>query len=501
MWKMEQVEQKQEQIKLPDYLSVITDSKQEVDEFLKALPKHSQIYLIGEHEYYHPKVLIIKPSENNVREIGGLVYQHMFQNRLVHVSCNESCIEIKNVVENLIALDKSFAFGNGGLASIENFWRNLKHIVNCPNSGSLKGILKGKPVVIVNSGPSLNKNIEVLKEYQDKVIIIAAGSSVGALHKFGIIADFVVCIDPFQLLEDCVLPYVNEKTTLICSTNTYYGLIDKFPGKKVFYYNASSISIASDLVKYLDIKHGVYTSATCTTPAFSLALYMEASEIIFVGLDLCIYGTQVYADGVLPDEMKDVHEVESIDGKKMFTYATYREVWNYLNTIVPKIKDRAIYNCSEGGLGIKGAIHQSLREVAEQLFKEKVILSELSNSNISKSKVLEELNILKENLGDLIKYIGFYKKYINELIESGIKFEFIETEVNEFFTNLIMKKGIQYLEIYLNWIWYLLPISNTEVDKTNAINLTEDILIELLRLVEVNMDEIGKEIGDGIYGK
>jgi hypothetical protein len=495
--KMEQNEEKKEQVKLPDFLAVITDQLDEVAEFVKVLPKHSQIYLIGDFEYYNPKVMVINNKNSNVREIGGIVYQHMFANRLVHVSCNESCAEIKNTIENLIALDKSFAFGNGGLASIENFWRNLKHIVNCPNSGSLKGILKGLPVVIVNSGPSLNKNIDVLKQYQGKVAIIAAGSAIGALYKHGIIPDFCVVIDPFQLLEDCILPYSTDKTTLICSTNTYYGLVDKFPGQKVFYYNASSISIASDLVKYLDIKSGVYTSATCSTPSFSLALYMEASEIIFIGLDMCIYGNQVYADGVLPDEMKDLYEVESIDGKKMFTYTTYREVWNYFNIIVPKIKDRTIINATQGGLGIKNALVMDLKNVAEQYFKEEVMLPELSGSNIDKSKILEELNILKDNLGDLIKYIGFYKKYINELIESGLKFEFIETEVNEFFTNLIMKKGIQYLEIYLNWIWYLLPISNTEVDKTNAISLTEDILVELLRLVEENI----VEIGDGVCGK
>jgi hypothetical protein len=401
-------------------------------------------------------------------------------------------MEIKNEIANLMALDKSFAFGNGGLASIENFWRNLKHIVNCPNSGSLKGLLKGFPVVIVNSGPSLNKNIDVLKEYQDKVVIIAAGSAVGALWKHGIIADIVVCIDPFQLLEDCVLPYVTEKTILLASTNTYYGLVDKFPGQKVFYYNASSISIASNLVKYLDIKHGTYTSATCTTPAFNLALYMEASEIIFIGLDMCIYGDQVYADGVLPDTLKDVYEVESIDGKKMYTYTTYREVWNYFNTIVPRIKDRKIYNCTEGGLGIRSAIHSPLEEILGQYSKEEIMLSELNGSNIDKSKILDELNVIKDNVAELVKYIGLYKKYVDSLIESGIKFEFIETEVNEFFTNLLTKKGMNYCEIYVGWIWYLLIISNTEIDKTNALNLTEEILVELLRLVDENIVEIGK---------
>jgi hypothetical protein len=486
------VEQKVEQIKLPEYSAVITNVKEEVDEFIKGgLPKHSQIYLIGDFEYYHPKVLIIKSADNNVREISGIVYQDMFKNRLVNISCNENCAEIKDEISNLVAMDKSFAFGQGGLASIENFWRNLKHIVNCPNSGSLKGILKGKPVVIVNSGPSLDKNIDILKEYQDKVVIIAAGSAIGALHKHGIVPHIVVAIDPFQLLEDCILPYSTDKTILLCSTNTYYGLIDKFPGQKVFYYNSSSISIASDLVKYLDIKAGVYTSATCSTPAFSLALYMEASEIIFIGLDMCIYGNQVYADGVLPDEIKDLYEVESIDGKKMYTYATYREVWNYFNTIVPKIKDRLIINATEGGLGISGAQVMDLKDVAGKYFKEEVVLPKLSESNIDKSKIFNELKIVKENVTELVKYIGLYNKYVDSLIESEIKFEFIESEVNEFFTRLLEKKGVSYVNIYIFWIWYLLPISSTQIDKTNALSLTEDILIELLRLVDENIKEIG----------
>jgi hypothetical protein len=169
-------------------------------------------------------------------------------------------------------------------------------------------------------------------------------------------------------------------------------------------------------------------------------------------------------------------------------------VWNYFNTIVPRIKDRLIINATEGGLGIKDATVLTLQEAVDKYFKEEIVLPELSDSNIDKSKILEELKIVKDNLQDLVKYIGFYKKYINELIENGIKFEFIETEVNEFFTGLLIKKGMSYIDIYIGWIWYLLPISATLEDKTNALSLTEDILVELLRLVEENIVEIGDEV-------
>jgi hypothetical protein len=488
MWRMS--------LNLPDYLAVITDSKDEVTEFLKGgLPKHSQIYLIGEHEYYHPKVLIVKCD--TLREIAGICYKHMFENRLVNISCNEACAEIKNTIANLIALDKSFAFGNGGLASIGNFWKNLKHIVNSPNSGSLKGILKDKPCVIVSSGPSLDKNIDILKEYQGKVVIIACGSAIGALKKHNIIPDYCVIIDPFQLLEDCILPHSTDKTTLLCCANSYYGLIDKFPGNRIFYYNHSAVSIASDLIKHLDVTQAIYSSSTVTTPAFSLALLMECNPIVHIGLDLCIYGDKVYADGVLPDGIKDLHEVESIDGKKMYTYATYREVWNYFNTLVPKIKDRKIYNCTGDGLGIKGALVDTLENVANEYFKEDIVIPEVTGNKIDKNKLLVELDKIKEDIQDLIKYIGLYRKYIDSLIESGIKFDFIEKEVNEFFTNLLMKNGMSYIEIFIGWVWYLLPISSTLEDKTNALNLTEERLIELLQLIEVNI----KDIGDGVCGE
>jgi hypothetical protein len=504
MWKMNQetkqevkqeINQTQEintsQVKLPDYLAIITNDINEVPEFLKVLPKHSQIYLIGNFEYYHPKVIIIKSDDNNTREISGLIYKHMFENRLVNISCHESCTEIKNEIANLMALDKSFAFGNGGLASIENFWRNLKHIVNCPNSGSLKGLLKGLPVVIVNSGPSLNKNIDVLKEYQDKVVIIAAGSAVGALKKHNIKFHGVVTIDPFQLLEDCVLPYVTEDMFLLTSTNTYYGLVDKFPGQKIFYYNASSVAIADKLIKHLDVSSAVFTSATCTTPAFSLSLFMDADPVIMIGLDMCIYDDVVYADGVLPDTLKDTFEIESVDGKKLKTYATYREVWNYFNTIVPKIKDREIINSTEGGAGIKNAKVMTLREAMEKYCHDDIAIPEIKNNNINKENLVEEMKVLNFDLEKFIKYIGYYKKYINELIENDMDFSFIEMEVNQYFENIKALPGYSYLSIYLDWIFFLLVISNTIEDKTNALSLTEDTLIELLKLVNENIEEIG----------
>ena len=397
---------------LPEYVAIVVDKKEEIDEYLKGtLPKHSQIFLVGDHEYGHPKVIVVKAD--TTREIGGIVYKFMFDNRLVHIVCGEELKEVKDVIMGLIALDKSFAFGNGGLASIENFWRNLKHIVDCPNSGSLKGLLKGKPCVLVSSGPSLDKNINVLKEYQDKVVIIACGSAIGALHKQGIVADYVVTVDPFQLLEDCIMPHVTEKTTLLTSVNTYHGLVDKFPGNKVFYYNSGSIAVAGDLIKYLDVSCGVYSSSTVTTPAFSLALFMDAAAIILIGQDMCIYDDKVYADGVLPDTIKDLHEVESIDGRKMMTYTTYKEVWNYFNILVPKIQGRDIVNATENGLGVKGAKVMTLREAAEQYFIEDKPILEISNSNVKKAELFEELKVIKFNLENLVKYIGFYKKYIN----------------------------------------------------------------------------------------
>jgi hypothetical protein len=51
---------------------------------------------------------------------------------------------------------------------------------------------KNRVGVVVGAGPSLDRNIHLLKEHRDKLVIAAVNSSLPALDKIGVVPDFVV---------------------------------------------------------------------------------------------------------------------------------------------------------------------------------------------------------------------------------------------------------------------------------------------------------------------
>jgi hypothetical protein len=62
-------------------------------------------------------------------------------------------------------------------ASLSEIWfrcymSNIPHILKSSPIDNLYNSFKNKPAIIVSAGPSLNKNINLLKDYQDKAIII-----------------------------------------------------------------------------------------------------------------------------------------------------------------------------------------------------------------------------------------------------------------------------------------------------------------------------------------
>lgn len=60
---------------------------------------------------------------------------------------------------------------------LSNFLWNLPIMKNYPGILGFEGVFKGNPVVMVGSGPSLDKNMHLLKQYQKKMIIIAGDAA------------------------------------------------------------------------------------------------------------------------------------------------------------------------------------------------------------------------------------------------------------------------------------------------------------------------------------
>jgi hypothetical protein len=74
----------------------------------------------------------------------------------------------------------------------KNFILNIPSIFKSYGHMGLCNLLNGKPAIIVSAGPSLNKNIHLLKEVQGKVFIISAYSAIKTLEANDIKPDLFI---------------------------------------------------------------------------------------------------------------------------------------------------------------------------------------------------------------------------------------------------------------------------------------------------------------------
>src|SRR5690606_38316549 len=77
-----------------------------------------------------------------------------------------------------------------------NSIRNLVKISQSISIESLKNKFRGCSVLVVGAGHSLEIDIENIRQYKDRLLIIAAGSSIQSLLHYGIEPHMVVSMDP-----------------------------------------------------------------------------------------------------------------------------------------------------------------------------------------------------------------------------------------------------------------------------------------------------------------
>ena len=88
------------------------------------------------------------------------------------------------------------------------------------------------PIFIVSNGPSLDKDIEVIKKYQKDVIVVACNSATTSLLQHNIVPDFHVALERTKATEDFLLAFVPEQTrqeiNLLVLNVMYPGVLDLF---------------------------------------------------------------------------------------------------------------------------------------------------------------------------------------------------------------------------------------------------------------------------------
>jgi len=186
---------------------------------------------------------------------------------------------------------------------LQNTLRNAEAIGHEGDAAALKDLFTAVPALVVGAGPSLDRNLADIVRYRDRVVIIAADTSLRPLLAAGVEPDLVVATDPTETnarhlndLSACA------RTHLVAEGSVDPESLPHFEGRTFFFRIADHHPWPWLRQAGHDRAHLRAWGSVLTT-AFDLALTMGCEPIVFAGADLAFTDGRPYARGTTYEEV------------------------------------------------------------------------------------------------------------------------------------------------------------------------------------------------------
>ncbi len=272
--------------------------------------------------------------------------------------------EIKQKIEKFFLQDSGFR--NVRILLMSNFRENILRCEGCVDE--LAPQFRGKNAVIVAAGPSLDRNVEELRNKPENTLIVAVGAVFRKLVGLGIRPDYVVFSDPMPGIYAQIEGMEDSNVPILCLSTTYRGIAASYAGKR--YLVCQNGYPAAEAYAGERQYHLYETGGSVSTTTLDICLYLGCREIAFVGLDLAFTGSRAHADDageVYVDENRLVTSVPAIGGGMVPSnkvFAGFRE-WIERRAAREDAKDR-IVDATEGGAVKKGLRQENLSDVFDR---------------------------------------------------------------------------------------------------------------------------------------
>lgn len=227
---------------------------------------------------------------------------------------------------------------------------------------------KGKDVFLIAAGPSLDKNVALLKERSDNSIVLATGTVFRKLMGMGIAPDYVIVTDANERIIWQVYVHRNEQIPLLVLSSAYHQLCTEYKGPKYMIFQRD-FPPAEEYAK----KHGCMlfeTGGSVSTTALDVCIRLQAARIIFLGLDLAFTDNLAHASGtsnrVVADQ-ENLQPVKAYNGSVVYTDHKFNMYAQWIEERLQQedAKQIPVINATEGGRYIAGMEYRTLQDVLQ----------------------------------------------------------------------------------------------------------------------------------------
>ena len=326
-------------------------------------------YITGERD---EKIVIYAPELKNAMKINEQrlsILSDIKSENNISDNLKEELLKKKRIYEKIkqVFIRESSVRNNEKRMNL-NFKYN---IANCTHYvDEIEDRFKGKKVIIVAAGPSLDKNVEQLKTIDrktDEYVILAVGTVYKKLLNMGIKPDYVIIIEANESIISQISGVEDTEVPLLILSTAYRELARKYQGKK-YLIDQYEYDHAEDHAQKYGYK--LYsTGGSVTTTATSVAITLGARTIIFIGFDLSYPDGISHADGTSGKKKLDTTGfvgVESIDGTIVYATNVFIIYRNWIENEIKKHPDIEFIDATEGGAKIAGTKIMSLEDALKK---------------------------------------------------------------------------------------------------------------------------------------
>lgn len=436
-------------------------------------------------------------------------------------SLNKAIAQLREQLQVVISMGEYFDHAYYGISHTkEGMKRGLPLLTKAPDK-KLKYDEKEVPIFLVGNGPSLDNSIEVIKEWQNKAIIVSCGTALQVMYKNKITPDFHAEIEQNRTTFDWPsligdLNYL-KKISLISCNGIHPDTCTLYKDVYVAFKEGESSTVSA--LRALDeSQFGVLQHAFPTVSNFACDLFSSLgfTNIYLLGIDLGFADVRHHhskESGYYLEDGKEAYDYGEKNNTSLVVPGNFRRVVNTKHefkvsrqiieqVLVKKQKTQTFYNCSDGAK-INGAIPLNTEDllIVTGVKQKKSAIMRIKHGAFSSEHIEEFIDKYEEIFSHsiLIDEIESFQNLVVNKIETNPEISRIIDQQKELLFKSY-KKGNSLLFYYLygtvnyvNALLLKLSVNNTFEDRTSkntneCIELWRETLSEIKEKLKLETD-------------
>lgn len=335
----------------------------------------------------------------------------------------QECLMINTILTRSLE-HHVIAVGNDSTDSLIGLKHHISNMPEMIETPSLLELIKNakntNTAVIVSTGPSLYKQLSLLKEYQDYLTIISVDASYPILVKHGIKPDIVTTLERVEATSEFYkqTPKESQKDVIFAITS----IVHKDTVNAITHGIKSFSMRPFGYTRFFDLREYGYAGIgmSAANMAYEIVVLSRFEKCIFIGQDLAfsIDGKTHSKDAIFGEKEENYKQKENIGEKILVTayggdgYVETTSVWKmFLNFFEKDIAETPypldVINSTEGGARIHGTKELPFKDALDSI--EKKAKKPIILKNPTKEKIKENRKNIESKIKEFLDF-GYKKK-------------------------------------------------------------------------------------------